>query len=201
MTTRNECFEPALWPEHTAPVYAAGCEKCELCAQRTRIVWGEGNPEGNVIVVLDNPGSREDREGNPFVCGARQTLQRAAFEAGFSPEDLYITYILKCRPKRAYDKDRARLSCIAYLERQLEEHGYKAAFCLGDTAVKSFFGNAELTAKEARGTWHIVRGLPAYASYHPLAARRRPNLYNIFLGDWKAVREYTKNPTHEKLFQ
>ncbi len=186
----SEIFRPGLWPEHDVPEYAAGCVSCELCKQRTSIVWGEGNPEADVIVLLDNPGSREDREGNEFVCGARQALQRAAFEAGFASRELYITYILKCRPKRAYDKELAREICMVHLRRQLSEHSYKAAFCLGDTAVKSFFGDPALSAKDLRNAWHTVRGIPTYVSYHPLAVRRRPNLYNNFLSDWKAVREY-----------
>jgi uracil-DNA glycosylase family 4 len=186
----NGRFEPVLWTEQKIPEAAEGCRNCELCTQRTRIIWGEGNPSGSVIVILDNPGSREDSEGNEFVCGARQALQRAAYEAGFSREDLYVTYILKCRPKRAYDKELSRGICIVHLERQLKAHDYKAAFCLGDTAVKSFFGDPELTAKNTRGKWHTVRGLPTYASYHPLAIRRRPNLYNIFLDDWRSVKQY-----------
>jgi DNA polymerase len=185
-----ESFIPELWPEHRIPEYAVECSKCELCRQRTGMVWGKGNPEGSVIIILDNPGSRIDREGNPFVCGARWTLQKAAFEAGFKRKELYITYVLKCRPKRAYDKELARGTCMAYLERQLEAHEYKAAFCLGDTAVRSFFG-MELSAKDLRGVWHNIRGLPTYVSYHPLAVRRRPNLYNNFLADWKAVKQYT----------
>ncbi|MEK5389445.1 uracil-DNA glycosylase family protein [Margalitia sp. FSL K6-0131] len=44
------------------------------------MIWGEGNPNGDIYVILDNPGAREDREGNPFVCGTRQTLQQAIEE-------------------------------------------------------------------------------------------------------------------------
>jgi DNA polymerase len=180
----------SLWTEDKAPENVYGCSRCELCNHKSRIIWGEGNPQGKVIIVLDNPGRREDNEGQPFVCGARQALQAAAYAAGFDQNDIYVTYILKCRPKRAYDKDTARSQCIGYFNEQLKLGSFKALFCLGDTAVKTFFGDPELTVKNTRGTWHNIRGIPTYTSYHPFAVRRRPNLYNIFLKDWQAVRDY-----------
>jgi DNA polymerase len=56
------------------------------------MVWGEGNPEAPIIVLLDNPGSRENRENKPFVCGTRQTLQQAAYQAGLKADDLCNVY-------------------------------------------------------------------------------------------------------------
>jgi DNA polymerase len=153
------------------------------------MIWGEGNPNGKVIVILDNPGSRESKEGQ-YVCGTRQTLQRAAYSAGFSRDELYVTYILKCRPIRKYDKETARAVCSEYLDKQIGEHAYDAAFCLGDTAVKAFFRDPDMTVKEARGVSYQIRGLTIFVSYHPLAVRRRPNLYGVFLEDWARVRDF-----------
>lgn len=185
--------EPMLWAEDALPENAAGCSKCELCRQRTRMIWGEGNPQGGLIVMLDNPGLREDKNGQPFVCGTRQTLQEAAYAAGFEQYDIYITYVLKCRPKKAYDKDTARSQCMEHLERQLRQNDFKAAFCLGDTAIKSFFRDPGQTVKNTRGKRHHVNGIPTYTSYHPLAVRRRPNLYSIFLKDWQAVKDFLES--------
>lgn len=71
-------FSPAIWSEDQLPDCAKGCTRCELHKQRTRIIWGEGNPKADIVVILDNPGCREDKNGNAFVCGTRQTLQFAA---------------------------------------------------------------------------------------------------------------------------
>jgi DNA polymerase len=46
------------------------------------VIWGEGNPNAPIFIILDNPGAREDREGTPFVCGTRETLQYGMMEAG-----------------------------------------------------------------------------------------------------------------------
>lgn len=181
---------PTLWPEDNLPENAVGCINCELCKQRSRIIWGEGNPQGKIIVILDNPGCREDKAGTPYVCGTRETLQLAAYTVGLNQSDLYITYILKCKPKKAYNKEAARERCVGYLEQQLLANCYGVAFCLGDTAVKSFFNNPGQSIMNARNSWHQIRGLPTYVSYHPLAVRRRPNLYNNFIKDWGAVKKY-----------
>jgi DNA polymerase len=177
-------FTPAIWPEQEAPPEAINCSKCGLCSQRSRVVWGEGNPKAPVIVILDNPGALEDKEGNPYICSTRQTLQKAVFEAGLKMEDLFVTYILKCRPLRSYDKEHARSTCMLYLDYQIQQQAPKLVFCLGNTVVQSYFADANAEVKNLRGKWHDVNGLPTCVLYHPLAVRRRPNLYKYFLNDW-----------------
>jgi uracil-DNA glycosylase len=180
-------FLRSIWSEDPVPSNAEGCTRCELFEQRTRIIWGEGNPKAPIIVILDNPGCREDKEGHEFVCGTRQTLQLAADAVGLQEKDLYVTYLLKCKPVRRYDKETARTTCFGYLEQQLRADHFKIAFCLGDTAAKAFFKDPEMSVKSIRGIWHQVTGIPTYVSYHPLAVRRMPNLYGNFIKDWKAV--------------
>lgn len=183
----KEEFVPVVWPEDPTPSGVAGCTKCELHCQRNRVVWGEGNPEAPVLVMLDNPGAREDKEGRPYVCGTRQTLQQAAFETGFRMEDLYVTYVLKCRPVRKYDKEESRGICMLHMEQQIRKQQPQLAFCLGNTAVQWFFGDRSAEVKNMRGIWHQTRGIPTIVSYHPLAVRRRPNLYRQFLSDWNLL--------------
>ncbi len=72
-------FTPIIWPEIEAPPEAADYEQCEACTQKSRVIWGEGNPGAPIFVILDNPGAREDREGRGFTCRTRQTLQMAIY--------------------------------------------------------------------------------------------------------------------------
>ncbi|GIP34131.1 uracil-DNA glycosylase [Paenibacillus sp. J2TS4] len=182
-------FKAVSWREEPAPEHARDCRNCELADQRTRVIWGEGHPEASVLVLLDNPGEREDREGQPYVCGTRQTLQKAAGEVGFTEDDLYVTYLLKCRPRRAYDKEKARAACRGHLMLQLEQKLPRFIFCLGNTAVQSFLGDPEAEVKQMRGRWLEVDGRHLLVSYHPLAVRRRPNLYSLFVEDWRRLYE------------
>lgn len=180
-------FSPTIWPETGAPHEVLNCQKCELHKQRTRVIWGEGNPCAPIIVLLDNPGAREDKEGNPFVCGSRQTLQSAAFEAGLKMEDLYITYVLKCRPFRRYNKEIARSTCMMHLIEQIQLQKPEFVFCMGNVAAQCFFDSMDADVKNLRGMWHNIREIPTIVTYHPLAVRRRPNLLPQFMQDWEAL--------------
>lgn len=176
----------SILPEHAVPEAAAACTACELGGRRSRVVWGEGRPGAPIMVLLDNPGAREDAGGSPFLCGTRQTMQTLVIEAGLGLEDIYVTFVVKCRPRRAYDKRRARATCLAYFRQQLAEHRPAAIVCLGDVAVQALFGEAA-QAKSLRGRWHQWHGFAVGVSYHPLAVRRRPNLFPVALQDWMMV--------------
>ena len=91
-------FCPLSLSEEPTPSHLKDCQDCGLYEHGTRMVWGEGNPNAPILVLLDNPGAREDREGNPFVCGTRQTFQQTAIDAGLKIDDLFITFILKRKP-------------------------------------------------------------------------------------------------------
>ena len=182
-------FCPVLWPEEPIPDEYKDCEECGLINHGSRMIWGEGNPNAPIMILLDNPGAREDREGSPFVCGTRQTLQQAASEVGLRAEDMYVTYILKRRPVKAYNKEMVRRTCMIHLKQQLTAKKPELIFCLGNVAAQSFFQNPEAEVKSLRGKIHHVYGYQTTASYHPLAVRRRPNLWQIFIEDWKYLTE------------
>lgn len=183
----NPEWEPAVWPEIAPPSGAAACGMCELARQRTRVIWAEGREDAPLAAVLDNPGAREDREGTPFVCATRAALQRAVAEAGLSADELFVTYLLKCRPIRAYDKEAAREACFGYLEEQLV--GRRAVMLLGLVAARFVLGRPEAEMAELRGRWHEFRGIPARVTYHPLAVHRRPNLAKGYYADWRELAE------------
>ena len=176
-------FCSELWAEDPTPESQIDCQSCGLYQQGSRMIWGEGNPHAPILIVLDNPGAREDKEGNSMVCGTRQTLQQAIHEAGLRQEQIYVTYILKRRPTRKYDKEQVRSICIRHLEEQLTKQKPKLIVCLGNVAVQSFFKDPEVDVKGLRGSWHEVRGYQTTVAYHPLAVRRRPNLLELFKKD------------------
>jgi DNA polymerase len=179
--------EMTTLPEDFVPQYAKECNKCELCLQRKRMIWGEGYPRAPVMVLLDNPGAREDNAGIPLICGTRQTLQNLALQAGINLEQLYITYVVKCRPLRSYNKRQARATCLEYFHRQVYTQQPKIILCLGNVALQALLDNDAAEVKTFRGYWHTWNGFTMVSSYHPLAVRRRPNLFPYALRDWEMV--------------
>jgi uracil-DNA glycosylase family 4 len=190
----DRCEEPALWPEDPLPKEAADYQQCEICTPKSRIIWGEGNPKASIVVVLDNPGAREDKDGNATVCGTRQTLQTALSRANLPAEDVYLTYLLKCRPLHWYNKEAVRAFSLPFLIRQIKRIQPRFIVCLGDVVVQTMLGDPDAHVKDVRGMWHVVLSCPCMISYHPLAVRRRPNLMPKFMADWDmlagAVQEF-----------
>lgn len=187
-------FNAQALPEISPPSSINGCQKCELHEHKNAgLVWAEGNPVGQIFVVLDNPGARMNNLGEPFVCGTRETLQRAIFDAGLNVNNVFITYLLKCRPTKKYNKEQSRLVCKNYLLDQIKYHNPRLICCLGNIAVQSYFNDPTLTVKELRGSCYEIDNIKTVVSYHPLAVRRRPVLYKYFLEDWIFIaKEVTK---------
>ncbi|WP_250904505.1 UdgX family uracil-DNA binding protein [Actinomadura sp. NEAU-AAG7] len=74
---------------------ADGCRGCDLYRDATRTVFGEGSPGARAVLVGEQPGDREDREGAPFVGPAGRLLDRALAEAGIERGDVYVTNAVK----------------------------------------------------------------------------------------------------------
>ena len=74
------------------------CQRCGLCAGRRTIVFGEGNPDADLMFVGEAPGAEEDRTGRPFVGRAGQKLEEMIRAMGLEREDVYIANVLKSRP-------------------------------------------------------------------------------------------------------
>ncbi|MBW3629102.1 MAG: uracil-DNA glycosylase, partial [Gemmatimonadetes bacterium] len=77
---------------------ALGCPRCRLSETRTRVVFGEGSPAADIVVVGEAPGAEEDRTGRPFVGRAGKLLDLMLASIGFARESVFICNVLKCRP-------------------------------------------------------------------------------------------------------
>ena len=186
-------FCSKIWPEEPTPDDLIDCHDCGLYKHGTRMVWGEGNSDAPIMIILDNPGAREDREEVPFVCGTRVTLQQATHKVGLRMKDLYLTFILKRRPIRAYNQEQTRQICMKHLKQQMALKKPSLVVCLGNVAVQSFFQDAEADVKSLRGKWHMIHGYQTAVAYHPLAIRRRPNLQALFMEDWQFIAKHYAN--------
>jgi uracil-DNA glycosylase len=192
-------FSPEIWPEECAPPNAINCSRCELHQQRKKVVWGEGNPHAPILALLDNPGARENREGEAYVCATRVMLQRVIHETGLQKSDVYATYLLKCRPIRAYDKPAAREACSGWLTQQIQEKKPKVIMLLGLVVAEFILSLPEAKLSELRGKLHCVfNRIPAVVTYHPLAVHRRPNLFDSFLSDWHLAAQSLTHPAIDK---
>ena len=180
------------WPELAVP---AGLDEAALrrvVSGGPRLVWGEGFLSAGLGLIMDNPGLREDRDGVPFVCPTRQTLRQALRQAGVAEQDVQVFFLYKARPRRAYDRQAANALYLPILQEQVHLSSAKVLLGLGDTVLRAMFGE-DAAVRTMRGRWQTFCDLPLLASYHPLAARRRPNLGPLLVQDiamaWTRLRQ------------
>ncbi|HSJ17550.1 MAG TPA: UdgX family uracil-DNA binding protein [Solirubrobacterales bacterium] len=127
---------------------AAGCRACALWRSGTQTVFGAGRRSAEVMLVGEQPGDREDREGRPFVGPAGRILDRALEDAGIDRTDAYVTNVVKhfkWIPKgkrRIHQRPNAEEigACRPWLESELKLVRPKALVCLGATAAKAVLG-------------------------------------------------------------
>lgn len=136
------------------------CTDCELSRTRTHVVFGEGDPEADIVLVGEGPGEWEDRTGRPFVGRAGKLLDAVLREVGLKREELYITNIVKCRaatevggrlrnrPPRASEVK----ACRKWLEAQLGIIRPKVLVCIGGPAA-SLLLHKGFKMTEERGRW------------------------------------------------
>jgi DNA polymerase len=135
------------------------CTRCNLCRERTNIVFGVGDPQARILFVGEGPGADEDAQGEPFVGRAGQLLNNMIAAMGIRREDVYIGNVVKCRPpkNRAPERDECDI-CGPYLMRQISVVRPEIIVALGATAAKFLLGVSDSMA-HLRG--HIYDFRPA----------------------------------------
>jgi DNA polymerase len=135
---------------------AQKCCKCRLCKTRHNVVFGEGDPQTNLMFVGEAPGEQEDLQGRPFVGRAGQLLSKFLNLYGVTRDQIYITNVLKCRPPNNRDPAPDEIeACYPFLEKQIELISPKVILCLGAFAARTILNLPERTPiSRIRGKEH-----------------------------------------------
>jgi DNA polymerase len=177
---------------------AGECTRCPLAETRTKVVFGAGNADANLMFVGEAPGAEEDRQGLPFVGRAGSLLSELLDGIGLTREDVFVANVLKCRPPGNRDPQPLEIeSCHPYLERQIELIRPSVIGTLGNFATKLITGSQTGITK-VRGTAqiHTLGGLPVFVMplFHPAAALRTPSLVETLREDFAVLRDLAETP-------
>jgi DNA polymerase len=191
---------------------AEGCRNCPLWENATQTVFGEGSPRARIMLVGEQPGDQEDKEGRPFVGPAGHLLDRALEEAGLDRRRLYVTNAVKHfkwepRGKRRLHKTPAQReieACFQWLEGEIEAVKPKLIVALGATAAKALLG-PRFRITQGRGQVQRREGLPdVLATYHPsylLRVNDRPEgegIHRQFIDDLRMAARYLVQDKSDK---
>jgi uracil-DNA glycosylase family protein len=163
-------FVPASRSLATLRRAAEGCRGCPLWKDATQTVFGAGPRRAELMLVGEQPGDREDVEGEPFVGPAGGILAHALEAAEIDRKDVYLTNAVKHFKWRARGKRRLHQTprageveaCKPWLEAELKAVQPTALLALGATAAKALFGSSARVTRD--------RGRLVDSSLAPVAA-------------------------------
>ncbi len=144
------------------------CERCGLCSGRHSIVFGDGDPNADLMFIGEGPGQEEDRQGLPFVGRAGELLTQMIEKGiGLSRSEVYICNIVKCRPPQNRNPLPPEVAaCRPFLDGQIEAIAPKVIITLGKPAASLLLGR-DVAITRLRGTWQEYRGIPLMPTLHP----------------------------------
>lgn len=154
-------------------IEAESCTRCRLAETRTRVVFGTGRADSELMFVGEAPGFHEDQQGIPFVGRAGQLLDQLLDEVGIPRHTVYIANVLKCRPPNNRDpRDDEIDACKGYLRQQIRLIRPRVVVTLGNFATKLLL-NTTTGITRLRGVAHPWwLGATLVPTFHPAAALR-----------------------------
>ncbi len=221
MTTKTNRIRPAPGAAAFVPdtrsfslLHAAvqKCQGCDLYRNATQAVFGEmeaalsnrAAPKARMMLIGEQPGDREDKEGHPFVGPAGKLLDQCLEEAGIDRKGVYITNAVKhfkWEPRgklRLHKKPSSSeiFACSPWLNAELETVRPELVVCLGATAAQALLG-PRFKVTESHGTIQTADHFPPIlATFHPSSILRavteedRHRQTGLFLSDLRKAAEF-----------
>ena len=164
---------------------AAGCRGCHLWIDATQTVFGEGPPTAEVMLVGEQPGDQEDRQGHPFVGPSGRLLDEGLAAAGIDRRRVYVTNAVKHFKFVRIELTRRRLhkkpnpgevrACRPWLEQEIRLIQPRVIVALGSTAAQALLGNQFRVTQQRGQPVQSPLAETVIATVHPSAVLRAPS--------------------------
>ncbi len=187
------------------------CRGCELYRHATQAVFGEMEANESkrkaakaLMMIGEQPGDREDKEGHPFVGPAGRLLDECLQEAGIDRKAVYVTNTVKHFKWEPRGKARIHkkplsseiFACRPWLDAELEAVGPALIVCLGATAAQALLGS-KFKVTESHGILQTIENYPPIvATFHPASILRavteddRRRQTEMLIGDLRKAKEF-----------
>ena len=156
----------------------ADFDGCGLKKTASHMVFSDGNPAADIMLIGEAPGADEDRQGKPFVGVSGQLLDRMLASINLTRQNVYITNIILWRPPGNRTPTVEETSAfMPILKRHIELIAPKLIVTLGGSSSKALLNTSDGILK-TRGRWHDFdtgEGLiPLMPTLHPAYLLRTP---------------------------
>ena len=172
-------------------------QNCELKKNASQIVFADGNPKANIMLIGEGPGANEDKEGIPFVGRAGVLLDKMLSSINLDRKKVYISNIVNYRPpenRRPTEEEIKRY--LPFITKHIEIISPKILVLLGSTAMNALVENKEVISK-VRGKWIEKQfgncKTSAIVTFHPAFLMRQPAQKKMAWIDLKMIRDKKSN--------
>lgn len=180
----DSCPDPSGFSD---PAMRRVCAKCSLFPLKCRPVFGSGPDNCRVMFVGGAPEPEDEGSGIPFSGPAGELLARIIGAMKLDRESVYITHLLKCRPKGDLVFDRmAGLFCRAHLDSEIKRVRPEIIIVLGEYPAQVLFGTSEPIVR-LRGRFQDLRGIPVMTTHDPAHLLENPSAKRAVWNDMKQV--------------
>ena len=168
-------------------------KNCRLKSEATNMVFSDGNPKSEIMILGEAPGSNEDQEGLPFVGKAGNLLDKMLASINLDRKTVYISNIINYRPpenRRPTDEEMKRY--LPFVKKHIEIINPKILVLLGSTAMNALIGD-DVVISKVRGQWIEKEfGLcktSVIVTFHPAFLMRQPTQKKLAWIDLKMIRD------------
>ena len=168
-------------------------DNCELKSQAKKLVFSDGNPNSELMIVGEGPGEKEDQMGKPFVGDAGALLNKMLKAIDIEREKIYITNVVNFRQPNNRKPEPAEITRYSeFLKTHISIINPKILVLMGSTAMESLFGSKIKISKE-RGIWkELIVNNKKYLvmiTFHPAYLLRQADQKKYSWADLKEIRK------------
>ncbi len=160
----------------------AAFDGCGLKATATQMVFADGNPASDIMIVGEAPGAEEDRLGKPFVGQSGKLLDRMLAAIGLDRTTVYISNIVNWRPPGNRQPNASEIAIsLPFIERHIALMQPKILLCAGGTSAAALLATREGITR-IHGRWYdrsfldLAAPVPTMPIYHPAFILRQPGM-------------------------
>ncbi|HVO86296.1 MAG TPA: uracil-DNA glycosylase [Candidatus Binatia bacterium] len=158
----------------------------DLAASATQLVFGDGNPDADIVFIGEAPGKNEDAQGLPFVGAAGKFLNEMLAGIGLKRGDVYITNIVKYRPPENRDPlPSEKMEFLPYLRSQMEVIKPKLIVTLGRHSMDSLLPGLKIS--EVHGQPKRYKNQVYLPLFHPAAALYNGGMRQTLIEDFERI--------------
>jgi len=166
---------------------------CDLKKTATQLVFSDGNPKSNIMIIGEAPGAEEDRLGKPFCGASGKLLDKMLASINLDRNNVYITNVIPWRPPGNRTPNENEINLMKpFLMRHIEIVAPKMLVSVGGSASKAIL-NIEGGILRYRGVWKEIKLsnsliIPIIPTLHPAYLLRAPNQKKLAWEDLKSIR-------------